>query len=70
MCFVIPKMIIERRGTTARLENGQVVDVSQFPECTANDFVIVTSGIAVSLVPADEARSMRSLIKETHEQLS
>ena len=70
MCFVIPKKIKSRTGDSAILEDKSSADVGQFPECREGDYVIVTSGIAVSLVSRDEAQSIRSLIKETNEQIS
>jgi hydrogenase maturation factor len=70
MCFTIPKKILTTDGTHATIEGNTVVDVSGVGEHTAGDYVVVTSGIAIQRLMPDEALSMRSLVKQTHDELS
>lgn len=69
MCFTIPKKIIKSDGKYAMLEGGLRADVSFLEECKKGDYVIVTNGIAVLKVEKPDAKSIRSLIKKTHEKL-
>lgn len=69
MCFTIPKRIVKINGTRATLEGGAQVDISFLDNCKEGDYVTVTNGIAVLKVEKPDAKSIRSLIKKTHEEL-
>ncbi len=69
MCFTIPKKILEMHVTTATIEGNMNVDISGIEKCTIGDYILVTDTIAIQKLSVEEAMSMRTLIKETHDQL-
>lgn len=69
MCFTIPRKIVSLQGTKAVVDDGHTVDIGGIPDCSVGDYVFVTSGIAVAKLTPEEGKSMRSLIKETHETI-
>jgi hydrogenase maturation factor len=70
MCFTIPKKITHLHGSTASIEGNETIDISGIENLSVGDYVFVTSGIAIAKLGLSEGASIRSLIKQTHDELS
>ncbi|MCD6097909.1 HypC/HybG/HupF family hydrogenase formation chaperone [bacterium] len=67
MCLAFPAKVLRREGDTGSVEiNGVIKDVNFFllPEAKVGDFVLVHTGIAISIVEQSEAEQTLSLIDE------
>ena len=67
MCLAFPAKVLRREGDTGSVEiNGVIQDVNFFllPEAKVGDFVLVHTGIAISIVEQSEAEQTLSLIDE------
>jgi len=67
MCLAFPAKVLDREGDTGSVEIGGVIkDVNFFllPQAKVGDFVLVHTGIAISLVEQKEAELTLSVIDE------
>ncbi|OGY89517.1 MAG: hypothetical protein A3B30_01740 [Candidatus Komeilibacteria bacterium RIFCSPLOWO2_01_FULL_52_15] len=70
MCFTIPRKIVSVHGTVAVLEDGTEADIEGIPGCRPDDYLFVTSGIAIERIDKDDGDASRRLIKKTYVEIS
>ena len=70
MCLAIPMKVIEKAGTTGKVQTGGIIYDANFtliPDIEIGDYVIIHAGFAIEKLDVVEAEKTLELFKEMYD---
>ena len=71
MCLAIPMKVIEKTGTTGKVQTGNVTYDANFtliPEVEVGEYVLIHAGFAIEKLDVAEAEETLDLFREMYEK--